>query len=156
MLIELEALDLKLALLREQLALRVQRAVAELGRDGAGLSQRAIALDLMHFELMLFQPLLKLELVQPPCVLRREVVLPRAQALLQPQIERVLLLLDLKPAVIRGTCRVRAAGEVKQRAHEHRVKRSLHSLTPCSRFARSRAPAMRKLRSPPERIKRMP
>ena len=134
MLIELKALDLELALLREQLALRVQCAVAEFGRDGAGLSQGAIALDLMHFELMLFQPLLKLELVQPPGVLRREVMLPRAQALLQPEVERVLLLLELKPAVIHSACRVRAAGKVKQRAGEHRVKRSLHSLTPCSRF----------------------
>jgi len=155
-LIELEALELELALLREQLALRVQRAVAEFGGDGAGLSQRAIALDLMHFQLMLFQPLLKLELVQPPCVLRREVVLPRAQALLQPEIERVLLLLVLKPAVIRSACRVRDAGKVKQRACDGCVKRSPHSLTPCSRLARSRAPAIRKLRSPPERMKRMP
>jgi hypothetical protein len=115
-LIELETLDLKLALLREELALHVERAVAEFGCNRAGLSQRAFTLDLMHFELMLLQPLLELELLQPACVLRGEVGLPRAQALLKTQIERVLLLFHVQPALIARVCRVRAAGKAEQSA----------------------------------------
>ena len=116
MLIELEALDLELALLREELAMRVERAVAEFGRNGAGLPQRAFALDLMDLELMLFQPLPELELIQPACILRREVGLPRADALLHTQIERVLLLLHVQPALIVRACRVRNAGKLQESA----------------------------------------
>ena len=113
LLFELEALELKLPLLREEAALHVERAVAAFGRSRFGIHQRALALELGELELMLLQPLLDLETMEPLRILRREVRLPRAQALLEPQIERVLVLLEMQPAVIGVVCRVRDAGEAK-------------------------------------------
>jgi hypothetical protein len=81
------------------LALRAQMRVAHAGRQRSGLSSRElVALDLLLLELLQLQALLQVELVETPRIAGRKVVRPRTHALLEVQIERVLLLSQLQLA----------------------------------------------------------
>jgi hypothetical protein len=96
LLLEIEALQLKLALRRERFALRVEPRRERRIRQCAGAAQQELALDLLLLELALRHALLELKLLEPPRVRGSDVVTRRAQRLLEVQIERVLLLLELK------------------------------------------------------------
>ena len=97
--IELELLRLELALLRVDLALCADPGVRDARRQCVRLApQELVAVRLLELELLLLQTLLEIELIEPPRVGGREVVAARAQALLEVQIERVLLLAELKLA----------------------------------------------------------
>jgi hypothetical protein len=109
--VELELLDLELALLRESFALSAQMRVAHAGRQRSGLAPRElVALHLLLLELLQLQTLLELELVETSRIGRREVVTPRAHTLLQIQIERVLLLPQLQLAARAVGVRVECNG----------------------------------------------
>jgi hypothetical protein len=97
--VELELLDLQLALLRESFALRAQVRVARPRRQRRRVApQELVALNLLLLELLQLQALLEIELIETSRIGRREVVAPRTHALLQIQIERVLLLPQLQLA----------------------------------------------------------
>lgn len=99
--VELEALKLERALLRENLALRVEAAIEHLGGTCAGAAaQRTLALDLLQLELLLVHALLQLEVVEPARIRRAQSVAACLRALAQLEVERILLLLDVQPPVM--------------------------------------------------------
>jgi hypothetical protein len=111
--IELEALELQHALLRERLALCIEAAIVLAGRKLAGAAfERALALHLPKLELLLFHALAQLELVETARIGRAERVAPRDRALPQLKIEGVLLLFDMQATVLGR--RARRAGLPRQ------------------------------------------
>lgn len=94
--IEIEALDLELALEGEQLALRREAPVEAIGRQRGIRSEQVLALELLPIQLLLLQPLIELKLLDSACIGWAHTVLARGEALLKAEIERTLLLLDLK------------------------------------------------------------
>ena len=71
---------------------------------------------MFKLELLLLEALTQGEVVQPACIGRRERVTPRGRALPQLKVQRVLLLLDVQPAVLGRRARpqrvaVRADGQ---------------------------------------------
>jgi hypothetical protein len=111
--IELEALVLELALLRENLALHLEAPRVRFRGAHAGvLAHRVISDGLLKLELLLFHTLLEVKLIEPARIARREIVAPRACALPQAQLEGVLLLLHVEPRIRREGAR---RGETRQR-----------------------------------------
>jgi hypothetical protein len=111
--IELEALVLELALLRENLALHLEAPRGRFRRGHASVpAQRVISDRLLKLELLLFHALLEVKLVEPARIVRREIVAPRPCALPQAQLEGVLLLLHVEPRIGREGAR---RGETRQR-----------------------------------------
>jgi hypothetical protein len=102
--VELELLVLELALGGEDLALRVETVIEWLPPIGARvLPQGAVALRLLDVELLLLHPLLEVQLVEPACVRRAEIVGACAGALLQLEVECVVLLLHVQAARVGST-----------------------------------------------------
>lgn len=101
--LELELLALELALRRKYLALRVDAGVGDCAWNRTRLlPQRMVALDLLYVELLLLHALLEVELVELARVGRAQVVAPRPGALLQLEVQRVVLLLHVEAARIGG------------------------------------------------------
>jgi hypothetical protein len=110
--IELEALVLELALLRENLALDLEAPHGRFRRAHAGLlAEHMILGRLLKLQLLLFHALLEVKLVEPSRIVGREVMAPRACALPQTQLAGVLLLLHVEPRVSGRDIRHRATRE---------------------------------------------
>ena len=108
--IELEALNLELALLRELLALtleatRVMRCLA---------AQTQLALKLLLLELLVLQSLLELQRVESARVFRCELGRPAPDPLLQLEVECVLLLLELELPMLENSVRRARTGPVER------------------------------------------
>jgi hypothetical protein len=97
--IELEALHLQLTLLRGELAFAIEAACG-LGPIGQSAPQHVLALPLLLLELLVFQTLLKLQRFHAARVRRREILRAAADALLQLEIQGVLLSLELETPVL--------------------------------------------------------
>jgi hypothetical protein len=124
-LFHIETLHLELTLEREGSALRLDaRLERAVGLSGGAAAQHVIALDLLLLELLLLEALLELKLLEAPCVGGAEIVAPRADALLKVEIERVLLLPELKVAALDGracggsVCALPQRGGETQRKHD--------------------------------------
>ena len=116
--IELEALNLELALLRELLALPFEATRVM----GCLAAQAELALELLLLELLVLKSLLELQRVESARVLRCELGRPAPDALLQLEVERVLLLLELELAMLENSvCRART-GSVERRRCAQRVE----------------------------------
>src|SRR4051812_18743530 len=90
LLIEIEKVQLELALLCELFALRLQPGIGRsVGVRGGIASQQEVAGNLLLLELLLLHALLELQLVETARIGGREVGVRRAQRLLKVQIERV-------------------------------------------------------------------
>ena len=97
--VDLELLQLEQALLSVDAVLSADARVARAVRKRARLAAQAlVALDLQVLELLLLKALIEVELIEPARVGGREIVAPGTQALLEIQIQRVLLLAQLKLA----------------------------------------------------------
>jgi hypothetical protein len=94
--IELEALKLELAFLGEELALRLEPA----GVVRRLPPQARLTLGLLLLELLVFEPVLKLQRVESARIGRRKIGGAPAKTLLQLEVERVLLLLELEPPML--------------------------------------------------------
>ena len=87
-----------------------------------------VALQLMLLELVVLHTLSELKRLEPALVSRIEIEAPRAQILLQVQIECILLLFEMKPAMRPGNVRgVRAGAHQQQRTN---ANDTLHQRTP--------------------------
>ena len=104
--VELEALELQRALLRESRTLRFQLARPHVRRKRSALTfERPLSLTLFKLELLSLQALTQGKLIEPARVGRIESVTSRSCALPQLKVERILLLLDVQPAVLEDRVR---------------------------------------------------
>lgn len=132
LLIEVEALRLQLALLSKQIALQVHApAHVIVAQERPASFEHALAVGLVQLELLLPETLLQLELLDSACIGGARIVTPRAQAVvLQVEVERILLLLQLQVAAV---VRVRCAGHddgcrCKHQQRQKKVRESGHIL----------------------------
>jgi hypothetical protein len=110
--VELELLRLKLPLLLEDFALRTQACVCGAGRKRTRFAAHPLVLkELLLFQLLPLKPLIEIEPVETARVGGREIRTARAQALLEVEIERVLLLAKLELAPRRLGLHVEGAGQ---------------------------------------------
>lgn len=102
-LLEIELLHLQLALGGERLPLAIDAVLADVRRKLRGLlAQLKVAMSLLLFQKLLFHPLLHLKLVEASRVGRREVLAASDESLADAQAQRILLVLKLKVAPMRG------------------------------------------------------
>jgi hypothetical protein len=129
-LLELELLRLKLALAVERSTLVVEALVTDVSRKMLDvLPCLKCALKLLLFQELSFHPLLHLELLQAPGVRGRQVLSAAGERLPEVEVERILVLPELKLAamrchasLIRGRRREREADECEpenERAAHH-------------------------------------
>ena len=104
-LLPLEALQLKLPLLRENVALQSGLGVTRKWIRARAVSPRAIAVNLLLLELLLLEALPEVKLVEPALIRGIEIGTSRTHALLEMQGERVLMLLHLELPALHGSAR---------------------------------------------------
>jgi hypothetical protein len=144
--VELEALKLELPFLREQLALRREPACVMRRRL---LPETLLALKLLLFELLIFEPLLELQGVESARISRCKIGSVASKGLLQLEVERVLLLLELETPMLgngigrtRGSaveCRHRDDGVEQWAKTDHKTRS--HVFASCPPFVVSPAGA---------------
>ena len=97
--LDLELLKLQQAFLGVDVALGADVCIAHARRQRARVAAKPlVALDLQVFELLLPEALIEIELIQPARVGRRKIVAPGTQALLELEIQCVLMLAHSKLA----------------------------------------------------------